>query len=62
MTRYIAQGHYIIDTMTDMAVAKSQVLKGSNLLQDAERNDAGKKFATVMAAALNAYNQSQGGL
>ena len=62
MQRYKTSGHYIIDTTTDQAVAKSQYLKGSNLIQDAENDDAAKKFAVVMAAALNAYNENQGGL
>lgn len=60
--RYIAQGHYIVDTTTDIAVCRSVVLKGTNLLADAEQDDAGKKWAVVVAAALNAYNDKQGGL
>ncbi len=60
--RYIASGHYVIDTLTNLSVAKSQVLKGSNLIQDAENEEQGKIFAQVMASALNAYNAQQGGL
>ena len=60
--RYKAQGHYVIDTTTDMSVARATVLKGSNLIQDAERDDQAKVFADIMAAALNAYNAQQGGL
>lgn len=60
--RYIAQGHYVIDTTTNQAVARSQFLKGSNLIQDAENEEQGKVFASIIAAALNAYNAQQGGL
>ncbi len=60
--RYITQGHYVIDTTTDQAVAKSQYLKGSNLIQDAENEHQGKIFASIIAAALNAYDAQQGGI
>lgn len=60
--RYVAKGHYVTDTDTGMLVAKACVLKGSNLIQDAEREEQGKVFAQVLAGALNAYNAQQGGL
>lgn len=60
--RYITEGHYIIDTETNLAVAKSCILKGTNLIADAELHDQGKKFAVIITAALNMYNQNQGGL
>lgn len=60
--RYIAQGLYVIDTTTNQAVARSQFLKGSNLIQDAENEEQGKVFASIIAASLNTYNAQQGGL
>lgn len=60
--RYITQGHYVIDTTTDQAVAKAQFLKGANLIADAEAEHAGKNFASIIAAALNTYNAQQGGI
>lgn len=60
--RYEAKGHYVIDTSTDRAIARSCVLKGSNLLADAEAEHEGNIFAKVIAAALNVYNTQQGGI
>ena len=60
--RYVSKGHYITDTNTGMLVAKAHCMKGSNLIQDAENEDNAKTFASIIAAALNAYNNQQGGL
>lgn len=60
--RYVAKGHYIIDTTTDIAVSKACILKGSNLLADAENEHQGSVFASIIAAALNVYNEQQGGI
>jgi hypothetical protein len=60
--RYQAKGAYIIDTTTDIAVARSIELKGVNLLADAEAAAHAKNFAEIIAAALNVYNEQQGGI
>lgn len=60
--RYVSKGNYVTDTDTGMLVAKAHVMKGSNLIQDAENDDNAKVFASIMAAALNEYNSKQGGL
>jgi hypothetical protein len=60
--RYKAQGQYIVDTTTDLSVARATEFQTTNLLAQAERWDDANKMAVVIAAALNMYNDNQGGL
>lgn len=54
--RYIAQGIYIIDTTTDIAIAKAIPLKGKNDIHQQQLDLSATMLAKAMADALNSKN------
>lgn len=59
MTRYITSGIYIIDSTTDIAVAKAICIKGVNLLADAENEHNAITYARIICDLMNEYNVNE---